>query len=247
MRLSGKTTLVTGGASGIGAAIVERFVAEGADVTLVDVDEENGRHVSDRCGCRFLVCDVSNERAVQSLLEDHFDRLDVLVNNAAAFVFGRIEDVTEENWDRVLGINVKGYAWMVKHALPLLRKSTSGPNIVNLGSVSSFIGQPAFVPYNTSKGAILQLTRCLAMDLAPDGIRVNAVCPGGIDTPATTRHAQSENKTKEQVVQDLSQLHLLPRMGRPEEVANAVLFLASDEASFITGHPLMVDGGWSVR
>jgi NAD(P)-dependent dehydrogenase (short-subunit alcohol dehydrogenase family) len=156
-------------------------VQEGARVVFCDVDRSSGQALcadlpADRC--RFAHCDVSQEQDVREVLSS-LEALDIVVNNAAVFEFARVEDCTAETWDRVLGVNVKGYAYVVKHALPLLRRSQRSPSIVNLGSISSFIAQPAFVPYNTSKGAILQLTRCLAMDLAADNIRVNAVCPGG--------------------------------------------------------------------
>jgi NAD(P)-dependent dehydrogenase (short-subunit alcohol dehydrogenase family) len=255
-RLHGTTAFVTGGAAGIGAAIVRRFVQEGCFTTFCDVDDEAGQKLEEEINaanltatCLYAHCDVSKESEVKQTLDNNFSNtrvLDILVNNAAIFTFGKIEDVTEADWDRIFGTNVKGYCWTVKHALPYMKKSAAG-SIVNLASISSFIAQPAFVPYNTCKGAVLQLTRCLAMDLAEHNIRVNAVCPGGIHTAATERHAQSEGKTLEQVSEEMANLHLIPRLGRPDEVANAVLFLASHEASFITGHPLMVDGGWTVR
>lgn len=252
MRLEGKYALVTGGSAGIGAAIVQRFVEEGASVVFFDVDDEGGHQLQDRLNtdrCRYVQCNVADDEQVAEKIRGIYgesNKLDILVNNAAVFLFGSVEDTTDDTWDRVLGVNVKGYAHMVKHALSYLRHSTAA-SIVNVASISSFIAQPNFVPYNTSKSAILGLTRCLAMDLARDNIRVNVVCPGGIDTPATARHAASQGKRRDQVAEELAHLHLIPRMGRPEEVAAAVLFLASDEASFITGTPLMVDGGWSVR
>ena len=160
-------------------------------------------------------------------------------------MFGTVEQTSPEDWERVFGVNVLGTVHTVKEALPYLRDSLS-PAIVNIASVSSFIAQPAFIPYNTSKGALLQLTRCLAMDLADDGIRVNCVCPGSIYTPATERHIAFEKANKEDFLREAGEGSFLKRVGKPEEVAYAALFLASEEASFITGTQLVVDGGATV-
>jgi NAD(P)-dependent dehydrogenase (short-subunit alcohol dehydrogenase family) len=248
---------VTGGAGCIGAAIVRRFLEEGADVSFCDIDDGKGEKLTSELLAsgfpqdkfRYVSCDVSNEADVSATIKELFDDdgLDVLVNNAAVFLFGKVEEVTEESWDRVFSVNVKGYAFACKHAHPYLKNSRKGPSIVNMASISSFVAQPGFVPYNTSKGAVLQMTRCLALDMAPEGIRVNAVCPGVVDTEAVTNHARALGRDRTEVARDLCSLHLMPRLAGKEEVANACLFLASNEASFITGHPLMVDGGWSVR
>ena len=171
--------------------------------------------------------------------------IDVLVNDAAAFVFGGIEDVTAGDWDRVFSVNVIGAANTVKYSLPYL-KIANGPAVVNIASVSSFIAQPKFIPYNSSKGALLQLTRCLALDLAEYGIRVNCVCPGSIYTPATERHIKFEGADRETFLEYAAEGSFLRRLGKPEEVAYAALFLASDEASFVTGEHLVVDGGATV-
>lgn len=258
-RLEGKKAFITGGAGCIGSVIVRRFVEEGAEVVFCDIDDDKGLKlaadivtdtgVSEEV-CKYVHCDVTKEREVERILKDSFGEegtLDILVNNAAVFLFGKVEELTEEIWDRAFATNVKGYAFTAKHAHAMLKRSQNGPNIVNMGSISSFVAQPGFVPYNTCKGAVLQMTRCMAMDMSSDGIRVNVVCPGVIDTAAVTNHALDLGRDREEVAQDLAALHLIPRLGKPVEVANATLFLASDEASFITGHPLMVDGGWSVR
>ena len=264
-RLEGKRAFVSGGAGCIGSAIVRKFVEEGAIVHFCDVSGDKAeklvREILDEghapeC-CRYVQCDVSKEAEVKRVMQELYGDdngnngegrgLDILVNNAAVFVFGTVDEVTEEMWDRIFAVNVKGYAFMCKHAHPYLKMSQQNPSIVNLASISSFVAQPGFVPYNTSKGAVLQMTRCMAMDMAPEGIRVNAVCPGVVDTEAVTNHAASLGRDREEVAQDLGSLHLLPRLASQDEVAIACLFLASDDASFITGHPLMVDGGWSVR
>lgn len=248
-RIQGKVAIVTGGAQGIGAAIVRRFVEEGALVAIFDVAELQGAALSKELGTctQFFKVDMSSEDAVKANVSAvtawSGGRLDILVNNAAAFVFGEVEDVTSDQWDRVLGVNVKGYAYAMKHTFPVF-KATGGGAVVNLASISSFIAQPAFVPYSTTKGAILQMTRCTAMDGGKHGIRVNAVCPGPILTEATEKHAASEGKTVDALVEEMSSQLIVKRMGSPKEVANAVLFLSSDEASYITGTPLMVDGGY---
>ena len=250
MRLENKTAIVTGGSAGIGRAICERFAEEGARVAVADVDVDGGREtvrlVRQAGGeATFIETDVSVESEVEAMVEgavDAFGTVDVLVNDAAVFVFGAIEDVTGDDWQRVMGVNLIGAASTVKHTIPHM-KAAGGGAIVNVASVSSFIAQPAFVPYNASKGALLQLTRCLALDLAPHNIRVNCVCPGSIQTAASERHRKFIGATVEEYDRLATEGAYLKRVGQPREVANGVLFLASDEASFITGTPLVIDGG----
>lgn len=254
MRLAKKIALITGAASGIGRATAKLFAEEGAKVAVADRDASGGKTTVReirKAGGRaiFRQANVAAETEIQALVASvvrEWGGLDILVNNAAAFVFGKVEDVTEADWDRVLAVNVKGYAFCARYAAAEMRKRGGGA-IVNLASISAFIAQPAFVPYNTSKGAVLQLTRCLAYDFAVDNIRVNCVCPGAVDTPATMRHARSVGLTKEQLVDQLKPMHLIKRMADPREIARAILFLASDEASFITAAPLMVDGGYTAH
>ena len=252
-RLAGRAAIVTGAGNGIGRAVAERFAREGARVTVAEIEPGSGAACAEAIRAAggeaiFVETDTgdaaSARRMVATALEA-FGRLDVLVNNAAAFVFGRVEEVSREDWERVFAVNVIGYAQAAREALPALRRAGGGA-IVNVSSVSAFVAQPGFVPYNASKGAVAQLTRCLAMDLAPDGIRVNAVCPGAIRTRATERHIASLGGDPAQVERDFGDAALLRRMGRPEEVAAAVLFLASDEASFVTGAQLVVDGGATI-
>ena len=171
-----------------------------------------------------------------------FGGIDIVINNAAAFVFGSIEDTGPEEWTKVLSVNVQGYANTIKSALPFLKKSNKSA-IVNVASVSSFIAQPEFLPYNTSKGAVSQMTRCLSMDLAKYNIRVNVVCPGAIYTRASERHMDFMGLDYEEGRELFGQDALMKRMGRPDEIADGVLFLASEEASFITGEHLVIDGG----
>jgi NAD(P)-dependent dehydrogenase (short-subunit alcohol dehydrogenase family) len=250
-RLADKVALITGAADGFGAATAERFAEEGAAVVLADIDEAGGLAVRDRilaAGGRavFVRADISHEPDAAALAEAarrEFGALHVLVNNAATFVLQGI-DASAADWHRSLDVNVGGTALVTRAAVPLIVQSGGGA-IVNLGSISSFVAQPHFVTYSATKAAILQMTRNLALDLAPHGIRVNCVCPGTILTRASRDHMERTGTTLEQFIAAEAPRHLLNRVGSPREVAHAILFLASDEASFITGTHLMVDGGYT--
>ena len=250
MRLANKVAAVTGGAAGIGRAICMLFAEEGAKVAIGDIDadggEETARLIRESGGdALFVPTDVSNESEAANLVDSaaaEYGGLNVLVNDAAAFVFGKVEDVTDEQWRRAFGVNVLGAAYTVKSALPHLRAAGGGA-VVNIASVSAFVAQPAFVPYNASKGALIQLTRCLAMDLAPDNIRVNCVCPGAVLTQATEIHRRFTGEDRDTFLKDAADSNFLKRHGEPREIAYGALFLASDESSFMTGQPLVIDGG----
>ena len=255
MRLTGKTAIVTGGGTGIGEAICMRFASEGANIVVAELESENGQSTAGAINAadgesRSIFCqtDTSDEASVAAMVDcavSEFGTVDILVNNAAAFVFGRVEDVTMDDWKRVFGVNVIGYANTVRSVLPTFRKAGGGA-VVNIASVSSFIAQPEFVPYNSSKGAVAQLTRCLAMDLAPDNIRVNGICPGSVKTRATDKHIDSLGLDREQSYVEFGQDSLMRRMGEPSEIASVALFLATDDASFMTGAHVVVDGGASI-
>lgn len=253
MLLEKRVAIVTGAGNGIGRAIAERFAAEGASVMVAELEEDSGNEVVEAIKASggkaiFHKTDTSDSASVKAAVEKtvaEFGTVNVLVNNAAAFVFGTVETVTTDDWERVFGTNVIGYANTVRECLPEFRKNGGGA-IVNLASVSSFIAQPEFVPYNASKGAVAQLTRCLAMDLAKDNVRVNAVCPGSIRTRAVDKHIASLGLDPEEAYTDFGKDSLLKRMGRPDEIASGVLFLASDESSFMTGAHIVMDGGATI-
>jgi len=251
-RLAGKVAVVTGGANGIGEATAELFAEEGAPVVVLDVDpagesvalrirEKDGRAI-------FVAADISKEDDVRSAMEraeSELGRIDVLVNNAAVFVLEGLE-ASVEAWHRSLDVNVIGTALCTRYAAEAMKRHGSGA-IVNLSSISAFVAQPHFLAYSATKAALVNMTRCMALDLAPFGIRVNCVCPGTIRTAATDRHMAQTGTTEEQFLSENGPLHLLRRVGTPREVAYAILFLASDEASFITATPLLVDGGYVAR
>tara|TARA_B100000749_G_C18359605_1_gene436900 strand:+ start:147 stop:911 length:765 start_codon:yes stop_codon:yes gene_type:complete len=250
MRLKDKVVIVTGGASGIGRAICELFAEEGAKVAVVDIDSVEGKNTvqyinSEKGDSFFIKADVSDANDVEIAVKEVINKysgVDILVSNAAQFIFGKVEDVTQDDWTKVFGVNVLGLANFTKYCLPEMKKRGGG-SIVATASISSFKAQPAFVPYNTSKGALLQMVRCLALDLAEHNIRVNCVCPGSIKTPASERHRIFDKISVEEFERTSSEESMLKRIGKPIEVAYGALFLASDESSFVTGTPLMIDGG----
>jgi dihydroanticapsin dehydrogenase len=254
-RLQDKVAVVTGGGAGIGRATCELFAEEGAAVVIAERHRDNGRAVAEQIQhkggrAHFIETNVADEDSIRRMAAEAvrvFGRINLLVNNAAVFVLRGIE-ATPEEWREILDINVMGPALVAKHVVPEMRKAGGGA-IVNLGSISSFIAQPHFVTYNATKAAIANMTRCMALDLAPDNIRVNAVCPGAVWTEIVqrlTREAGMDRPAADAHL-DWGGAHILKRIAEPREIAQAIVFLASDEASFITGENLMVDGGYTAR
>jgi NAD(P)-dependent dehydrogenase (short-subunit alcohol dehydrogenase family) len=246
MRLEGKVALISGGARGMGAAEAKLFAQEGAKVIIGDVLEDEGRRteaeINEAGGeCVFLRLDVTQEAqwtaAVESAVQ-RFGKLDILVNNAGVVARGTLEDTTLEEWDRVMDINAKGVFLGTKAAIPAMR-SSGGGSIINISSMSGIVGQDYIQPvYNASKGAVRIFTKAAAIQYAKEGIRVNSVHPGPIDTDMAGSRLADAN-----LQQAAEQRVPLGKTARPEEVAYGLLFLASDESSFMTGSELVIDGG----
>jgi NAD(P)-dependent dehydrogenase (short-subunit alcohol dehydrogenase family) len=251
-RLSGKIAAVTGGASGIGEATVRRFVAEGAKVAFADRDADRGKRVMAEIEATggqtlFVEAQLGREADAAAFVKqaaDRFGRLDVLVNNAGIRLYHTVVEASAESWDEILGVNLKGYAFCAKAAIPIMRE-VGGGSIVNVASVRSVTSVGKTTQYDTTKAAVAGLTRGMAADHAPEGIRVNAVCPGPIYTPFHERRIREMGRTFDQYREDAARGTLLRRPGTPEEVAACILFLASDDASYVTGTLLFVDGGFT--
>jgi NAD(P)-dependent dehydrogenase (short-subunit alcohol dehydrogenase family) len=250
-RLAGRVALITGGGSGIGRASALLFAREGARLVVAgwvaaeveDVVAEirsGGGEAVGAVGDVGLAADA--ERMVRTALE-RFGRLDVLVNSAGQELVASVPETSEAQWDRVLSTNLKGTFLVCRAAIPAMIAGGGG-TIVNVASQLALVGARNFAAYTASKGAVLNLTRSMALDHARDNIRVNALCPGAVDTPLLRR--QFEGRAGPQgTLADLAALHALGRLAHPDELAAAALFLASDESSFMTGAPLIVDGGYT--
>jgi NAD(P)-dependent dehydrogenase (short-subunit alcohol dehydrogenase family) len=251
--LDDKVAVVTGGAQGIGRAIVERLRAEGATVVFLDVDGSRGERLASEledAGARvdFRHCDVTDESQVAAAMSEtiaEHGRVDVLVNNAGINAHFDAAAMTVDEWEHVFAIDLRGPWLCSKHALPSMRENRGG-SIVNIASIHAFLTTPGMFPYAAAKSGLIGLTRNLALDEARYGIRVNAVCPGFVRTRLVQDwlESQPDPVAAEQAVLEA---HPLGRIGEPEEIASLVSFLASDEASFITGAALLADGGLSAR
>lgn len=246
-RLAGKTALVTGAASGMGRAIARLFAAQGAKVAAVDRDQENGREtvrlIQEAGGeAAFVYADLCSEDDVRAAVEEtvrRYGRLDVLVNNAGIVVMGGATHTSLEDWDRVQAVNLRGAFLCAKHAIPHMQRQGGGA-IVSVASIGGLVAVPVHAAYNAAKSGLIGLTRQIAVDYGPDNIRANVVCPTATDTPLIRKAGANDQSLKA-----LAQMHPLRRLSRPEDIAYAALFLASDEAQCITGAVLPVDAGWT--
>ena len=249
MRFKDKVAIVTGGTSGIGRATALLFAREGARVAIVGRDPARGQQVVDEIQAAsgqaiFIQCDVrfpdDCRRAVEGTLQA-FGQLDILFNNAGVYYASTAIDCTEEEWDDTVDISLKGTFLMCKYALPHMIERGSGA-IINMGSGWGLVGGNEAAAYCAAKGGVVLLTKALAVDHSAQGIRVNCVCPGDVDTPMLVDDARRRGMAWTDYMADAAD-RPMRRVGKPEEIAHAVLFLASDEASFITGAALAVDGG----
>ncbi len=253
MRFKGKVAAITGAAAGIGRATAVAFAQEGAAVVIVDRDREQGEVVAteirDQGGDALLVpADIAQETEVQAMVEnvtERWGRLDILVNNAGIYYQADVVGTPSEVWDKILAVNLTGAFLCTKYAVPVMVRGGGGV-VVNVASEAGLVGIKGQVAYNVSKGGMIALTRSCAVDLAERGIRVNCVCPGTTDTPLV-RAAVNRASDPAAARRALEAVRPLNRLGKPEEIAAAILYLASSEAGYATGAILSVDGGYTTQ
>lgn len=246
MRLAKKVAIITGGGSGIGKAIADAFVREGASVVIAGRDgvklQAAARAIS--ADCLAVAADVSNPVDAQKLVAEALNRfkgMDILVNNAAVLLPGTAESLNEEDFDQTFNINVRGL-WLLSRAVLPPMRAAGGGSIINIGSVLSMVGARNRVAYAASKGAVLAMTKAMALDHAAENIRVNCICPGIVETEMVARFNTDADARRQRLA-----LHPAGRFGQPQDVANAAVFLASDESAWTTGTAFPVDGGYSAQ
>lgn len=245
MRLENKVAIITGAASGIGQAIAEKFISEGASVVFSDRNGDESLVSKFGEKALFVKCDVSKSEEVEALVNktvEHFGKLDIMVNNAGIGGFGGILDVTDENWDKTIGINLSGTMFGMRAAAKAMKAKEIKGSIINLSSILGTVGLNDTIAYCAAKGGVVQLTHAGALDLASSHVRVNAVAPGFIETNMTKDILKTKG-FNDMVTSSTP----LGYVGKVEDIANAALYLASDESGYVTGSVIYVDGGWTAR
>jgi NAD(P)-dependent dehydrogenase (short-subunit alcohol dehydrogenase family) len=242
-RIDGRTALVTGGASGIGEQTSKVLAAAGAKVVIVDIDEPRAKRLaSELPGASHRIFDITDEAAVRSEIEG-IEKLDILINNAGIGLVGGIEETEADDFDRIFRVNVRGLYLVTKFCLPLIRAAKGC--IVNIGSVAGLVGVKRRFAYCGTKGAVVAMTRQLAVDY-PTEIRVNCIAPGTVDTPFVEGYLEKYHKhEKDKVRSELNQRQPVGRLGRPDEIAYLALYLCSEQAAFVNGAVMSIDGGWT--
>ncbi|MBZ5752159.1 SDR family NAD(P)-dependent oxidoreductase [Metabacillus rhizolycopersici] len=250
MRLLDKIAVITGGGSGIGKATARLFAKEGAFVIITDINRENGQgtvyEIEEHGGkAAFFEVDVANPEAVESAIKqiiETYQKIDILFNNAGISNVGRVDEVEPDAWDRIMSVNVKGVYLPSKYTLPYMMEQKSGV-VINMSSCAAEMGLAKRAAYSATKGAVLALTKAMQVDYAPYHIRVNALLPGTILSPFVEDYLKTSYDDPEVAIENIKKRQLSGDLGRPEDVAKAALFLASDESSFMMGSPLYIDGG----
>jgi len=251
-RLDNKVAVITGAASGMGRATAIRFAGEGAAIVIADLNEEGGQAAVRECRengghAVFQKTDVASEAAIEAAIDravSEFGRLDITFNNAGlGGALGPIENVTVENWDRTFAILLRSVFLGIKHSIPRMR-TQGGGSIISTASIAGILGQAGPLVYSVAKAGVIHLTKCAAVELGKDRIRVNCICPGGINTPLLHKHIPGGEATTAQFLQ---MIQPIPRPGTGEDIAGMALYLASDDAQWVTGTAMVVDGGFVAR
>lgn len=254
MKLANKTALITGGGTGMGKVTALLFAREGANVIITGRREAKLKEVAEEAAKEglkldYLVSDVSSEEDCKAAVDyavGKYGRIDILFNNAGVLYPGTTHETDTETWDKIFDTNVKGTYWMSKYTIPVMLKNGGG-SIVNNSSVGGLNGFPGLAAYTASKGAVTILTKTMALEYADKGIKVNAICPGTIETPMVVDEFLGKVDDRAAAEKFLLSLHPIGRFGKPEEVAHTVLFLCDDNVGFMTGNMISIDGGWNAK